>query len=55
MLALDELGAGAGAVVILSNDGKHARRMVNDGTSPARWWVMGIVDEAGSVQERTNA
>ncbi|MEP0843608.1 MAG: ethanolamine utilization protein EutN [Phycisphaerae bacterium] len=55
VLALDELGAGAGAVVILSNDGKHARRMVNDGTSPARWWVMGIVDEAGSVQERTNA
>jgi microcompartment protein CcmK/EutM len=45
VLALDELGARAGDVVVMSNDGKFAREIVKDETSPARWWVMGIVDE----------
>ena len=38
----------------MSNDGKFAREMVNDGTSPARWWVMGIIDEPGSTSEWSN-
>jgi microcompartment protein CcmK/EutM len=50
VLALDELGAAAGDIVVLSNDGKFARQMVKDGQSPARWWVMGIVDEPHTVQ-----
>ncbi len=45
VLCLDQLGARAGDVVVMSNDGKFAREMVKDGTSPARWWVMGIIDE----------
>lgn len=45
VLALDELGASAGDIVIMSNDGKFARQMVNCINSPARWWVMGIIDE----------
>jgi len=45
VLALDELGARAGDVVIMSNDGKFAREMVKCKTSPARWWVMGIIDD----------
>jgi ethanolamine utilization protein EutN len=51
VLALDEMGARAGDVVILSNDGKFAREMVKDMTSPARWWVMGIIDEAAGLVE----
>lgn len=53
VLALDELGARAGDIVILSNDGKFAREMVKCGTSPARWWVMGIVDAGAEVLEGT--
>ena len=45
VLCLDELGASAGDVVVMSNDGKFARQMVHEITSPARWWVMGIVDD----------
>jgi microcompartment protein CcmK/EutM len=52
VLAMDEMGASAGDVVILSNDGKFARQMVKDGTSPARWWVMGIVDEGAALVEK---
>ncbi len=49
VLVFDELGATAGDVVVLSNDGKFAREMVNDGRSPARWWVMAIIDEPDAV------
>jgi ethanolamine utilization protein EutN len=50
VLCLDELGARAGDVVIMSSDGKFTRQMVKDGTSPARWWVMGIVDEPDGIE-----
>jgi len=51
VLALDELGASAGDIVVMSNDGKFAREMVKDGKSPARWWVMGIVDDGSALAE----
>lgn len=51
VLALDELGARAGDIVVMSNDGKFAREMVNDMQSPARWWVMGIIDDPEPVLE----
>jgi len=44
LLAIDNLGAGAGDRVILSNDGLTARQMVGDKNSPARWLVLGIQD-----------
>jgi microcompartment protein CcmK/EutM len=53
VLCLDELGARAGDVVVMSNDGKFAREMVKDKTSPARWWVMGIIDNPGKISEQT--
>ena len=53
VLALDHLGAQAGDIVVMSNDGKFAREMVNDGTSPARWWVMGIIEDPKQVLEHT--
>lgn len=51
VLAMDQLGARSGDVVVMSNDGKFAREMVNDGNSPARWWVMGIIDDPARVIE----
>lgn len=44
LLAIDNLGAGIGDRVILSNDGAEARRLVNAKNSPARWFVLGIQD-----------
>ena len=45
VLAIDNLGAGAGVKVVITNDGKGARQMVGDNTSPVRWSVMGLLDE----------
>ena len=45
VLALDPLGAGEGSVVVMTNDGGAARELVGGKTSPARWSVVGIVDE----------
>jgi ethanolamine utilization protein EutN len=45
LLAIDNLGAGAGARVILSNDGAGAREMVGARNSPVRWLVLGLCDE----------
>jgi ethanolamine utilization protein EutN len=44
LLAIDQLGAGVGDRVILSNDGASAREMVGDRNSPARWLVLGMPD-----------
>jgi ethanolamine utilization protein EutN len=45
LLAIDSLGAGVGDMVIITNDGKGARDLVGEETSPARWTVLGIVDD----------
>ena len=44
VLAVDTIGAGRGMKVLLTNDGKGARELVGDKTSPVRWTVCGIVD-----------
>jgi len=44
VLAIDMIGAGRGMKVVISNDGRGAREMVGDNTSPVRWAVVGIVD-----------
>ncbi len=44
LLAIDMIGAGHGAKVVISNDGRGAREMVGDKSSPARWSVVGLVD-----------
>ncbi len=49
VLAMDKLGAHAGDVVVLSSDGIGAREMVQDETSPARWWTMCLCDDEGQV------
>ena len=45
VIAVDSLGAGAGDRVILTSDGLGLRKLLNDSTSPVRWWTLGIVDE----------
>ncbi len=44
-IALDPHGAGMHQRVIISSDGMAARKAVGDEKSPARWMVIGIVDE----------
>jgi ethanolamine utilization protein EutN len=45
ILAVDALGGGAGQNVLLDCDGKGVRELVGDDKSPARWYVVGVVDE----------
>lgn len=46
VVAIDQLGAGMHQRVVLSSDGLTARQMVNDPKSPARYIVIGVLDEA---------
>ncbi len=43
-LVVDHLGAGIDDLVLISSDGKGARQLLQDQTSPVRWFVMGICD-----------
>jgi ethanolamine utilization protein EutN len=45
-LIVDQLGAGVGDTVMISSDGRGLRELLGDGTSPARWYTLGIVDQA---------
>ena len=45
VVAFSKLGPGVGQTVILNSDGKGARDLIGDQKSPARWFVIGIVDE----------
>ena len=45
LLAIDKFGAGHGTKVVITNDGRGAREMVGDKTSPVRWSVVGLLDE----------
>jgi ethanolamine utilization protein EutN len=44
-VAVDPLGADRGQRVIISSDGLATRRLLGDDRSPARWVLIGIVDE----------
>ena len=44
LVAIDRLGSGPGDTVVLNSDGKAARDLVGNEKTPARWWVIGIVD-----------
>ncbi len=50
-LTLDQLGAGAGDVVIVTSDGKGLREMLGHDNSPARWFTIGIVDSIDAVRD----
>lgn len=44
-VAIDSLGAGMHQRVIISSDGSATRKAVGDEKSPARWMIIGVVDE----------
>jgi len=44
-IAIDAHGAGMHQRVVISSDGGAARKAVGDDKSPARWMIIGIVDE----------
>lgn len=44
-VAIDSLGAGMHQRVVISSDGSAARLAVGDPKSPARWIIVGVVDE----------
>ena len=44
-IAIDAHGAGMHQRVIISSDGSAARQAVKDPKSPARWMIIGVVDE----------
>ena len=44
-VAIDPHGAGLHQRVVISSDGMATRKAVGDDRSPARWMVVGIVDE----------
>ncbi len=46
-VAIDAHGAGLHQRVIISSDGMAARKAVGDDKSPARWMIIGIVDDIG--------
>ena len=45
-IAIDSHGAGMHQQVVISSDGAAARKAVGTEKSPARWLVIGVVDES---------
>lgn len=44
-VAIDPHGANLHELVIISSDGMATRRLLGDDKSPARWILVGIIDE----------
>jgi ethanolamine utilization protein EutN len=47
-LCVDKVGAGVGQTVLISSDGKYARDVLKSETTPVRWTIIGIKDQATS-------
>ena len=45
LIAVDEVGAGAGETVLVIDEGNSARSIVKDDMAPLRSIIVGIVDE----------
>lgn len=43
-VVIDELGAAIHQKVLICSDGSYARGYLEDSKSPARYWVMAIID-----------
>jgi len=43
-ITIDELGAALHQKVLICSDGSYARGCLHDDNSPARYWVMALVD-----------
>ena len=45
LVAVDGVGAGMGETVMITSDGKGARKLLDVVATPVRWTVIGIKDE----------
>ncbi len=54
-LAIDTHEAGRGDWVIVCNEGKAARELVGIDTTPARWFVLGVMDQGQKLRVATNS
>ena len=45
LIAIDAFGARKGDHVLLSSDGAYAQAALDNKNTPARWTVMGIIDQ----------
>lgn len=45
LIAIDQLGSRKGDRVLLTSDGSYSRDVTGHENTPARWTVMGIIDE----------
>ena len=45
IIAVDGVGAGMGETVLITRDGRHSRKILQTDATPARWTIIGIVDE----------
>ena len=45
LIAIDDLGAGRGDLVMMTSDGAAVRDMMKTDNTPVRWAVLGIADE----------
>ena len=45
VLAVDQLGATRGQIVVLTSDGRGAREMLGVEATPVRWTTLGIQDD----------
>lgn len=50
LIAVDTVGAGAGEVVLLIDEGNSARQILRESGAPIRTLVVGIVDEVTSPE-----
>ncbi len=46
LICIDQLGAGAGDLVMISSDGLGVRERLASDNTPVRWFTLGIVDHA---------
>ena len=44
VLAVDGVGAGVGETVMITSDGRAARKLVESDITPVRWTIIGIRD-----------
>lgn len=44
VLAVDNVGAGRGEIVMITSDGRHARAILKVEATPVRWTIIGIKD-----------
>ena len=44
LLAVDNVGAGRGEVVMITSDGRHAREVLRAEATPVHWSLIGIRD-----------